>query len=145
MAMISLLAVPVLVVIAVEDLRHHRIRNRHVLVLAAAVAVVVGVGAVAEGGGLFQKAALGACLAAAPLLVAALTQPTRMGGGDVKLAAVLGALLGAIELWLSVAAVGAALVLALVAAQTRVLARVPLAPGLVTMAVAAVVTHSLTT
>lgn len=132
MVMLSLLAVPVLAAIAVEDIRDHRIRNRHLLVLSLAVSVVVGVGVVGDGVGVLGKAALGACLAAGPLVVAGLAQPNRMGGGDVKLAAVVGVLLGAIQPWFSVAAIGAALFLTLLAAQIRRLSNPPLAPGLAT-------------
>lgn len=54
-----------------------------------------------------------------------------MGGGDIKLALVVGAPLGGVDPLLSVAAVGAALVVTLVVLSIRRGAHGPFAPGLV--------------
>jgi prepilin signal peptidase PulO-like enzyme (type II secretory pathway) len=78
-------------------------------------------------------------MAAVPLLVAALAHPGRMGGGDVKLAAAVGALLGPVSPWLSLAAIVGALVLALAVAAARRAARMPLGPPLATTAMVALV------
>ena len=92
------LATPMLAAIALEDVRHQRIRNRDVLVLATFTGVVVAALAMDHGGAMITEAIVGAGLAALPLGVAALAQPGRMGGGDVKM-------VGALALWLPPAAV----------------------------------------
>lgn len=126
------IAVPLLTVVAVEDLRYRRIRDRHVLLLAAAVAFAVAVRADAGDDGAVLRALLGSAIATLPLLTAALAQPSRMGGGDVKLAAAVGGLLGVVSPWLSLAAIAGALVVALAATVLRAVPTVPLAPALAT-------------
>lgn len=128
-------AVPLLVLVAVEDLRHRRIRDRYVLLLTVAAALSIAVAYVDGDQVVVLPAVLGAAMAAVPLLVAALAQPSRMGGGDVKLAAAVGALLGPVSPWLSLAAIVGALVLALAVAAVRRAARMPLAPPLATMTI----------
>jgi leader peptidase (prepilin peptidase)/N-methyltransferase len=130
-------AAPLLAVVAVDDLRHRRIRNRDVGALAVVTAVVVAAFAIDQGGDVVGRAMLGATLAAVPLLVAAVMGPGRMGGGDVKLAAVIGALLGPVSPWLSLAAVAGALVLTLVGMTMRMARHAPLAPALAVSAVTA--------
>lgn len=142
MTLAALTAVPVLVAIAADDVRHHRIRNAHLLVLAALVAVAVAAVATTDGPGVFVRALLGAALASAPYFVSALVQPSGMGGGDVKLAALIGALLGPASPWLSLAAAGCALVLAFVAAVVRQGRHVALAPALVVAALGCVGAHA---
>ncbi|MGH9030835.1 MAG: prepilin peptidase [Acidimicrobiia bacterium] len=124
----ALVATPMLALIAFGDVRHHRIRNRDLAVLTAVTVAGLGAAAAAAGASVVADAAAGAMLAALPLAVAGLVQPARMGGGDVKLAALLGALLGPLDLWLVVATVGAALAVTLVAARRG---PAPLAPALV--------------
>lgn len=130
-------AVPLLAVVAVDDLRHRRIRNRHVLALAAVTFVVVGVLAIEQGADVTLWAVLGAALAAVPLLIAAVVQPGHLGGGDVKLAAVIGALLGPVSPWLSLVAITGALVITLVVMTLRTARHAPLAPALAASAVTA--------
>ena len=130
-------AVPLLAIVAVDDLRHRRIRNRHVLALAAVTAVVVGVLAIEQGADVALWALLGAALAAIPLLIAAVVQPGHLGGGDVKLAAVIGALLGPVSPWLSVVAIAGALLLTLVVMTLRSARPAPLAPALAASAMTA--------
>lgn len=122
-------AAPVLAVIAIDDLRHHRIRNRYVLMLTALTAAAV---LIADGGrnDVVGPAALGALLASAPLAAAWTAHPARIGGGDVKLAAVLGALVGIIDPFLALAVVGVGLATSLVAAVAARRQRVALAPAL---------------
>lgn len=131
MVITALAAAPVLVLIALEDVRNHRIRNWHLVVLGAITAMGLGVLAANDGRAVLVRAAIGAVLAALPLVLAALARPSRMGAGDIKLALVLGALLGGVDPLLSVAAVGAALVVTLVVLGIRRGAHGPLAPGLV--------------
>lgn len=133
-----LAAAPLLALIALGDLRHHRIRNRDLAMLTAVTVAGVVAAAVATGVSVVADAAVGAVLAALPLLAAWIVQPASMGGGDVKLAALLGAVLGPLGLWLAVAAVGAALTVTLVAARRG---PAPLAPALVGAALLAVGVH----
>lgn len=135
-------AVPLLAVVAVDDLRHRRIRNRHVLALAAVTFVVIGALAIEQGADITLGAALGAALAAIPLLIAAVVEPGHLGGGDVKLAAVIGALLGPISPWLSVVAVAGALLITLIVMTLRTARHAPLAPALAASAVTALVTSA---
>lgn len=130
-------AVPLLGLVAVEDLRHRRIRNRYVLLLSVVAAVSVAVAYVDGDQVVVLHAVLGAAMAAVPLLVAALAQPVGMGGGDVKLAATVGVLLGPVGPWLGLAATGGALVLALAVAAVGRGARTALGPPLATTAVVA--------
>lgn len=127
-----------LALIALSDLRHHRIRNRDIAALTVITAATVLAVAVPVGVGLVGDAVVGAALAASPLIAAWVVQPARMGGGDVKLAALLGALLGPLDLWLAIAAVGAALTGTLVAARRG---PAPLAPALIGAALLAVVAY----
>lgn len=126
---------PFLAVVAVDDFRRRRIRNRDIVVFTVVTGCVVATLAIDRGGHVLLQAALGACLAAAPLVVAALAQPARMGGGDVKLAAVVGGLLGPISPWLSLAAVAGALVLTLGLMVLRAVSHAPVAPAVAAGAV----------
>lgn len=135
-AALALATAPLLAVIAFNDLRHHHIRNRDLTALTAITTGVLGAAAVSSGVAVLTRAALGAGLAALPLGAAWIAQPAKMGGGDVKLAALLGALLGLLDPRLGVAAVGGALVVALVAARRG---PAPLAPALVTASLLAAV------
>lgn len=93
-------AVGITLVAAVEDLRSRRIRN----VLTAPALVLALAGAP-----LLTTAAFGLLLAPLPLLALSLAQPGAMGMGDVKLAAVAGALVGLPEVipwWVGTALAG---------------------------------------
>lgn len=83
------------VVLTVTDLQHQRLPNRILLPGGAGLAALVVVTALAEGR---PTALVGAGFGAAALfalfLLAALLSPAGMGMGDVKLAGVLGLLLG---------------------------------------------------
>ena len=133
MSVVTWAAVPLLGLVAVEDFRHRQIRNQHVLLLSVVAALSVAVAYVDGDRGVVLPAVLGAAVAAVPLLIAALARPGGMGGGDVKLAAAVGALLGPVSPWFSLAAIVGALVLALAVAAVRRAARMPLAPPLATM------------
>ena len=82
----------VLVVLSAIDLRHRIVPNR--LVLPAALVVLVAQTALYPS----PEWALGALGAAGFLFVAALAYPAGMGMGDVKLALLLGAMLGRVGL-----------------------------------------------
>lgn len=138
-AVAAIAAAPLLAAIAVDDLRHHRIRNRYVLAL---VAVIVGSAVITAVGGdsaMSGRAALGAVLGSVPCAAVWVMQPGRIGGGDIKLGATVGALVGAIDPWLAVAAVGLGLVGSLAAALATRRQRVALGPGMVAGAFVAMV------
>lgn len=134
-AIATVAAAPILAVIAIDDLRHHRIRNHYVLALAAITTAVVLVAAVDGDATVVGRAALGAVLGSAPLAAAWIAQPGRVGGGDVKLAATLGALVGTASPWLAVAMVPFGLTASLATAIAVRRQRVPLAPALTIAAV----------
>ena len=83
------------VILTITDLTHRRLPNAVLLPGGAGLAVVVAAGAVAQGRGsdLLGSVAAGVGLFAVFLLAAVLS-PAGMGMGDVKLAAVLGLMLG---------------------------------------------------
>src|SRR6266540_3040973 len=87
-AVVAAFACAVLVAISAIDLRHRIVPNR--IVLPAAVLVLAAQTALEPS----PEWALGAVGAAGFLFVAALAYPAGMGMGDVKLALLLGALLG---------------------------------------------------
>lgn len=89
---LQLAAFAITVVAGMEDLRTRRIRN----VLTAPALVLAFAGAPA-----YPSAALALIVAPLPLLALAILQPGGMGMGDVKLAAVAGALTGlrAVPAW----------------------------------------------
>jgi len=141
-AVAAIAAAPLLAAIAVEDLRHHRIHNRHVLALAA---VVVGSAVIAAVGGdsaVAGRAAIGAVLGSTPLAAVWVMRAGHIGGGDIKLAATLGALVGAINPWLAVAVVGLGLVGSLATALAIRRQRVALGPGMVAGAFVAMVSFA---
>lgn len=72
MAITALAAALVLVLIALEDVRNHRIRNRHLAVLGAITAVGLGVVVANDGRAVLVRAVIGSVLAALPLALAAL-------------------------------------------------------------------------
>jgi len=143
-AVAAIAAAPLLAVIAVEDLRHHRIRNRYVLPLAAVVVGWAAIAAIGGDSGIAGRAAMGAVLGSAPLATVWVMQPGRIGGGDVKLAATLGALVGTAHPLLAVAAVGLGLVGSLGIALATRRRRVPLGPALAVGAVVAIVLSAAT-
>ena len=144
MSTVALVAAPLLAVIALEDLRHHRIRNQYVLALAAAAVCLVAVAVVGGDSAAAGRAALGALLGSAPLATVWVTQPGRIGGGDVKLAATLGALVGTAHPLLAVAAVGLGLVGSLGVTLATRRQTMPLGPGLAAGAVVAIVVSAAT-
>jgi leader peptidase (prepilin peptidase)/N-methyltransferase len=110
-----------LVGISVIDLRHYKIPNRLIYpaVLISAAFVVVGdlAGAPLSATG----AGVGMLAYGVVLLIVALIAPKGMGMGDVKLAGLIGLVLGAVELALVAVAAGAGIVLGGVGAVVALL------------------------
>ncbi|MEU6535308.1 A24 family peptidase [Streptomyces sp. NPDC047000] len=90
-----LLLAPVAVLLALVDLRVHRLPDVLTLPLAAATAVLLGVAAALSGAtGSWPAALLGGLALGAAYFVLFLVNPAGLGFGDVKLALALGTALG---------------------------------------------------
>jgi leader peptidase (prepilin peptidase)/N-methyltransferase len=126
-----------LVAISVIDARHRKIPNRLVYPALLVAAGGIGIGTLAGGGLDVRGAALGFLAYGVGLLVVALISPRGMGMGDVKLAALIGLVLGAVgglpsvavaaALGILLGGVGAIVALALGAGRK---ARIPFGPFL---------------
>jgi leader peptidase (prepilin peptidase) / N-methyltransferase len=88
----------IMLAIAVIDARHRVVPNRIVYPSLALFAVAIVVGDLAGGGVDAMDAGLGLALYAVPLLLVAVAVPQGMGMGDVKLAALIGLVLGSFGL-----------------------------------------------
>ncbi|MEU6401473.1 A24 family peptidase [Streptomyces sp. NPDC046985] len=94
-AAVWLLAAPLCVLLALVDLRVHRLPDVLTLPLAGGTAVLLGAAALLPAaGGSWRTALLGAAALGAVYFVLFLVNPSGMGFGDVKLAPALGAALG---------------------------------------------------
>jgi leader peptidase (prepilin peptidase)/N-methyltransferase len=112
----------VAIVAAIEDLRTHRLRDRHSAALAVfAVAGLVSAGAAGEAVP-WLDVVLGAAIYAGPWLAAHLISPGAIGFGDIKLSAAIDLYLG----WLSPStALGALLVSSLAFVASSAVRRRP--------------------
>jgi leader peptidase (prepilin peptidase)/N-methyltransferase len=90
--------VGIMLAIAVIDARHRVVPNRIVYPSLALFAVAIVVGDLAGGGVDALGAGLGLALYGVPLLLVAVAVPQGMGMGDVKLAALIGLVLGSFGL-----------------------------------------------
>ena len=90
--------VGIMLAIAVIDARHRVVPNRIVYPSLALFAVAIVVGDLAGGGVDALGAGLGLALYGVPLLLVAVAVPHGMGMGDVKLAALIGLVLGSFGL-----------------------------------------------
>ena len=107
------------VAVARSDLRQRRIPDRLLVVGAMCAAAAAAVVELLDGRRPAMSMLMGAAVAALPLLVAHLVSPAGIGFGDVKYAAVTGALLGVIALSLGALAVAIACAVAIVGVGTR--------------------------
>lgn len=141
-ALILLTPAPILGFIAVCDARVRRIRNRDVAAAGTVAAAAILMSGVVDHQVFVGAAAAGAAVAVAPLAVAWIARPANLGGGDVKLTAVLGGLVGLIHPGIALAMVATALVATLLTIRISGTVSAPLAPALVIAATGALVAHA---
>ncbi len=111
-----------LVALSVIDVRHRIIPNRIVYPSLAIFAAYIAVDAIVGGGLHVGSAALGLLAYGGFLLVVAFISPRGMGMGDVKLAALIGLVLGALGFRYVAVAAGAGILIGGVAAVGALLA-----------------------
>ncbi|MFI5608137.1 prepilin peptidase [Amycolatopsis sp. NPDC051903] len=111
--------------LSLADLKHRRLPDALTLPAYPAMAVALGLAAATGGGpALLVDAVAGTLVFGGAHLAVHRALPGRMGAGDVKLAGVLGAVLGALG-WVSMvfAAIAAAVVSAVLAVRMEIVAR----------------------
>jgi leader peptidase (prepilin peptidase)/N-methyltransferase len=111
-----------MVALSVIDLRHRIIPNRLVYPSLVAFGAYIVVVALAGGGLDALRAAIGMLAFGASLLLVAIVSPRGMGMGDVKLASLIGLVLGALGLRYVAVAAGAGILLGGVVAVAALLA-----------------------
>ena len=79
----------ILIYIAINDYKTHKITNRSLFTL-----LVIGMGATWQQSLLIADRIVGILLCSAPLLIISMRRPGAFGGGDIKLLAIAGGLLG---------------------------------------------------
>ncbi|MEX2628055.1 MAG: prepilin peptidase, partial [Ilumatobacteraceae bacterium] len=126
------LALAVLVLAAVVDVRERRLPDRIVLAASVLVAVAAVLGATSSAGfAAVLHVGAGVALAATPVGVVHLADPGAMGFGDVKTAAVLGGAVGLVDPRLALVAVSVAAGAAAATAAARRLPSIAFGPFLV--------------
>ena len=111
-----------MVAISVIDIRHRRIPNRLIYPAVLIAAAVILVGDLAGGGLNALDAGIGLFAYGLGLMIIALISPKGMGMGDVKLAGLIGLVLGSIGLDLVAVAAGMGILLGGVGAIVALLA-----------------------
>ena len=136
----SALAVALLVPAAMVDLVEQRLPNQ--ILAASALALVVGL-VLSRSSVLASNVILGVIVMAGPLLVLHLISPRSMGFGDVKMAMVLGAAVGAVHWQLALVTIALAAGATATVALLRRMTEIAFGPGLVGAAAFSLLAHTL--
>jgi leader peptidase (prepilin peptidase)/N-methyltransferase len=134
----SALAVVLLVSAAMIDAVEQRLPNQ--IIVAAALALAIGL-ALSSSSVLASNVVLGVVVLAGPLLLMHLAAPRSMGFGDVKLAMVLGAAVGAVHWQLALVTIALAAGASATVALLRRMAEIAFGPGLVGAAALSLLAH----
>lgn len=136
----SAIAVALLVPAAIVDIVEQRLPNQ--IVLASALALAFGL-ALGTSNIHASNVVMGVCLLAGPLLLMHLVSPKSMGFGDVKIAMVLGAAVGAVHWQLALVVVALAAGASATVALLRRMTEIAFGPGLVGAAAFCLLAHPL--
>jgi leader peptidase (prepilin peptidase)/N-methyltransferase len=136
----SAISVALLVPAAMVDIVERRLPNQ--IIAASALAIAIGL-VLNSNSVLVGNVMLGVGLLAGPLLVLHLVSPGSMGFGDVKMALVLGAAVGAVHWQLALVTIALASGASATVALLRRMTEIAFGPGLVGAAAFSLLTHTL--
>ena len=136
----SAIAVALLVPAAMVDLGEQRLPNQIIVISALVLAIGLALNSSTV---LARNVTLGVVLAAVPLLVMHLVSPRSMGFGDVKMAIVLGAAVGAVHWQLALVTIALAAGASATVALLRRMSKIAFGPGLVGAAAFSLLAHPL--
>ena len=140
----SAISVALLVPAAMVDIVERRLPNQ--IIAASALALAIGLVLNSNNDSnsvLVGNVMLGVVLLAGPLLVLHLVSPGSMGFGDVKMALVLGAAVGAVHWQLALVTIALASGASATVALLRRMTEIAFGPGLVGAAAFSLLTHTL--
>ena len=136
----SAISVALLVPAATVDIVEQRLPNQ----IIAASALTLAIGLILNSNNVtVRNVMLGVALLAGPLLVLHLIAPGSMGFGDVKMALVLGAAVGAVHWQLALVTIAFASGASATVALLRRMTEIALGPGLVGASAFSLLTHTL--
>ncbi|WP_395153461.1 prepilin peptidase [Ilumatobacter sp.] len=136
----SAISVALLVPAAMVDIVEQRLPNQ--IIAASALALAIGF-VLHSSGVLASNVVLGVALLAGPLLFMHLLSPGSMGFGDVKMALVLGAAVGAVHWQLALVTIALAAGSTATVALLRRMTEISFGPGLVGAAAFSLLAHTL--
>ncbi|MGK0276418.1 MAG: leader peptidase (prepilin peptidase)/N-methyltransferase [Ilumatobacter sp.] len=134
----SAIAVVLLVPAAMVDIIERRLPNQ--IIVASALTLAIGL-ALSSSSALASNVALGVVVLAGPLLLMHLASPRSMGFGDVKMAMVLGAAVGAVHWQLALVTIALAAGASATVALFRRMSEIAFGPGLVGAAAFSLLAH----
>ena len=136
----SAISVALLVPAAMVDIVEQRLPNQ--IIATAALALAIGL-VLNSNNVLISNVILGVALLAGPLLILHLVSPGSMGFGDVKMALVLGAAVGAVHWQLALVTIALASGASATVALLRRVTEIAFGPGLVGAAAFSLFAHTL--
>lgn len=134
----SAIAVALLVPAAMVDIVEQRLPNQ--IIVTSALALAVGL-VFSSSDVLASNVVLGVVLLASPLMLMHLLSPSSMGFGDVKMALVLGAAVGAVHWQLALVTIALAAGASATVALLRQMREIAFGPGLVAAAAFGLLAH----